>query len=226
MAGLYSHKIVNVTVSGTMLGGAEEWQTGWHMGNLTQDAAAPTQAFADVVRDQWALFMANADNAINSTFKFTQVKCAYIASDGKYTRLEDVVTSTPAAPVSGARGTAPLPPQVALVATLIGGSGKGIGGKGRMYLPGVCQEIDGSGRILSIITQNLAGNLAGMFNNINASFDAPGVVVNASKGSKRSLYTDGRNVPVNGIRVGNVYDTQRRRRNGLSETYSTAVVND
>jgi hypothetical protein len=65
-----------------------------------------------------------------------------------------------------------------------------------------------------------------MFNALDASVDAPGHVVNASKGSKRALYTDGRNVPVNGVRVGNVYDTQRRRRNGLSETYVSAVVAD
>jgi len=227
MVGQYAHRVVKVTVSGTMLGGAEEWQTGWHMGFLNQDATKPTQAFADLVRDKWALHIhTNADCAINSTFKFTEAKVAWIEKDGRYTNVADVVTSHPAGVVSGPRLDPPLPPQVSLVATLVGGSGKGIGGKGRMYLPGVCQSIDGNGRVLTQITQNLANNLAAMFDALDASIDAPGHVVNASKGSKRALWTDGRNVPVNGVRVGNVYDTQRRRRNGLSETYVNAVVAD
>ena len=128
--------------------------------------------------------------------------------------------------MSGAAAEPPMPPQVSLVATLIGGSGKGVAGKGRMYLPGVCQSIDANGRVLTQITQNIATQVAAMFDALNASVDAPGVVVNASMGSKRGLYIDGRNVPVNGIRVGNVYDTQRRRRNGLQETYTNAVVAD
>jgi hypothetical protein len=227
MAGIYAHKIVKVTVSGTMLNGAEEWQTGWHMGFLNSDATKPTQAFVDLVRDQWILHMHNnADVPINNTFKFTEAKAAWIATDGRYTNVADVVTSNPATTISGARAGAPLPPQVALVATLIGGSGKGIGGKGRMYLPGISQEIDGNGRVLPLICQNVANQLAAMFNTLDGSVDAPGHVINASKGSKRSLYTDGRNVPVNGVRVGNVYDTQRRRRNGLQETYVSAVVAD
>ena len=227
MTGQYAHRVVKVTVSGTMLNGSEEWQTGWHMGYLTQDASAPTQAFVDLVRDQWILHIHNnADVPVNNTFKFTEAKAALIHTDGKYTSNDDVVVSHPAGVVSGARAGAPLPPQVALVATLIGGSGKGIGGKGRMYLPGISQEIDGNGRILPLICQNVANQLAAMFNTLDGFAGAPGHVVNASKGSKRTLYTDGRNVPVNGIRVGNVYDTQRRRRNSLQETYSTAVVTD
>lgn len=226
MAGLYAHRVVKVTLSGTMLNGQEEWQTGFHMGRLNSNADKPTQAFADLVRDQFSSFFSNADNAFSSTFKFTEAKCAWIAEDGKYTSLEDVVVSHPAGNVQGARVSAPLPPQIALVATLIGGSGKGIGGKGRMYLPGLGQEIDGNGRIATNIIQNICTNLASHFNNLDQSMDAPGHVVIASKGSKRSLYTDGRNVPVNGVRIGNVYDTQRRRRNGLAETYVNAVVLD
>jgi hypothetical protein len=227
MVGVYEHRIVKVTVSGTMLNGAETWQTGWHMGFLDQDATAPTQAFADLVRDKWALHMhTNADNRINSTFKFTEAKVALLNNLGKYQSLDDVKVSHPAGTVSGPALDPPLPPQVALVATLIAGSGKGVAGKGRMYLPGVCQSIDGNGRVLTQICQNIANNLAAMFDALDSSFDAPGHVVNASMGSKRGLYIDGRNVPVNGIRVGNVYDTQRRRRNGLQETYVNAVVAD
>ncbi len=226
MAGQYAHKVVKVTISGTMLNGAEIWQTGFHMGRLQSDASAPTQAFADLVRDQWAALHAHADMAINTSFKFTDVKCALIAQDGKYDSSNAVVQSHVAAAVGGQRGGAPYPPQIALVATLIGGSGKGIGGKGRMYLPGVCDAVDATGRFNTLVAQSIATKLAAFFNNLDSSVDAPGHVVNASMGSKRSLYTDGRNVPVNGVRVGNVYDTQRRRRNGLAEVYSNAVVND
>jgi hypothetical protein len=226
MAGRYAHKVVRVTLSGTMLQGNEEWQTGFFMGRMSADATAPTQAFCDLVRDSWATFFTAANSVINSNFTFTQAKCALLATDTKYDTSADVVVSFPATAKTGAQGGAPLPPQIALVATLIGGSGKGLAGKGRMYLPGVCDPVGSNGRFNSLVAQNIANNLATFFNTLDASIDAPGHVINASMGTEKIAYINAKNVPVNGVRVGDVYDTQRRRRNSLSETYKTAVVTD
>jgi hypothetical protein len=136
------------------------------------------------------------------------------------------VTSHPAAAVIGNYQGQMMPPQIALVATLIAGSGKGLAGKGRMYLPGVSSGIDANGRLADTFTQAVATNLSTFFNSVNALANRPGMAINASKGTKKLEWQFARNVPINGIRVGNVYDTQRRRRDGLSEVYKTAVVAD
>lgn len=221
-----AHKVVKVTLSGTMLGGGEEWQTGFYMGSLTADASAPTQAFADAVKDAWTTFWSANQSHISSGYIFTGVKCALLQKNGDYDQSVEPVNSYPVPGVAGGGGSLQLPPQISLVATLIGGSGKGLGGKGRMYLPGVYASIDGTGHIGSTECQSIATNLATFFNSIDASFDAPGHVVNVSRGHKSLMGAGARNVPVNGVRVGNVFDTQRRRRNALTETYVNAVVAD
>lgn len=221
----YAHKFVKVTLSGKMLGGAEQWVTGFHCGLLTADASAPTQAYADAVRDAWIPVFTDFNMGFSSTYTFEQVKLAMIGTNGKYDGSDPIVSS-PTTAVNGGSSGNPLPPQLALVATLVAGSGKGLAGKGRMYLPGIKAGVDGGGHIDSSYCQGLANKLKTFFDTINASTSRPGPVVNVSGGHEKLGGAGARNVPVNGVRIGNVYDTQRRRRNSLQETYSTAVVAD
>jgi hypothetical protein len=220
----FADKVVHVTISGDMFSGQEEWQTGFYMGLAEGAAAVPNQGFADAVRDAWLTLWTAPVNGFASAYRFNQVKAVRLGTDGKYDG-SDIVTSTPASATAGGGSGSPLPPQCALVATLIAGSGKGLAGKGRMYLPGLRVPIDSSGGITTTAAQTTADFMAAFLNTVNGSFDAPGVVINASKGGKAALYTNPRNVPVNGVRVGTIYDTQRRRRNGMAELYSNAVVN-
>jgi hypothetical protein len=222
---MFTHKVVHVTMSGKMLGGAEEWQTGFWLGQPDADAGVPSQAAADAIRDAWTTFFIKPEHAISQYFTFDQVKLARVNEAGKYDGT-DVVVSHPAAAVQGPRGGNPFPPQIALVATLIAGSGKGLAGKGRMYLPGVQEVINVNGHLGAAFTGGLATGLAAFFNTINSSFEMPGQVINASKGRSKLAGIGARSVPVNGVRIGSVYDTQRRRRNGLAETYANAVVAD
>lgn len=220
-----AHRVVHVTLSGTMFGGNEEWQTGFYVGSATQDAGAPTTAFTDAVRDAWVTFFTSQNANIHAGYKFTTAKAALLNKDGRYAG-EAVESHTSAVVSGGAISSSMYPPQIALVATLVAGSGKGLAGKGRMYLPGVNAALDGTAHIISPAPQNIATALATFFNTVNGSFDVPGEVINMSRGKSQFLGIGARNVPVNGVRVGNVYDTQRRRRNQLTETYSTAVVAD
>lgn len=225
-----AQKVVHVTIHGTMFGGAEEWQTGFYFGSATADAPTPTQAFVDKVRDEWTTFHSLFANYISNRYAFTGVKAVLLEKNGKYGSNQPV-ESFPATQIAGGYTGTPMPPQCALVATLIGGSGKGLGGKGRMYLPGISAPVQADGHLLQTDCAGIATKLATFFNNLDASIDAPGHVINVSRGHKTDLlgvvsYDNARNVKVNGVRVGNVYDTQRRRRNALAETYSAAVVND
>jgi hypothetical protein len=221
-----AQKVVHVTLHGTMFAGNEEWQTGFYMGSATQDAGAPTQGFADAVRDAWIPMWTSNTGFFSYLYKFTGVKVARLNKNGLYDLSVPIAESFPASEQAGGYPANALPPQCALVATLIGGSGKGLGGKGRMYLPGISPLPDNTGHILNTTCQRIASDLAAFFNTIDGSFDAPGHVINVSRGHKNLLGAGARNVSVNGVRVGNVYDTQRRRRNALAETYYPAVVND
>jgi len=220
----YADKVIHVTMSGTMLGGAEQWQTGFYVGLAQGTVDPPTQAFVDGVRDLWGGLFDNP-GFFHQSYKFDQVKAARLNIGGLYDG-SGVVTSNPPTAISGAYLGQMMPPQIALVATLIGGSGKGLAGKGRMYLPGVSAGVDATGHLDASFSQAVATQIAGFLEGVNALASNPGVVINASKGTAKFAGLGARNVPVNGVRVGNVYDTQRRRRNALAETYSTAVVPD
>jgi len=225
-----AQKVVHVTLHGDMLGGGEEWQTGFYYGFADQDAPTPTQAFVDAVRDAWIPIWTSNTGPYCYAYHFTGVKAVLLEKNGKYGSNEPV-ESFPTSTQAGGYPGAPLPPQCALVATLIGGSGKGLGGKGRMYLPGVSQGIDTTGHLSATVTQRIATDLAAFFNTLDSNINAPGHVINVSRGHKVDLlgvvsYDNARNVKVNGVRVGNVYDTQRRRRNALAEVYSSATVAD
>lgn len=218
-----AQKVVHVTLHGTMLNGGEIWQTGFYMGNPEQDANVPNQAFADAVRDAWIPLWSSNTGPFCYSYKFEGVKAVRLAKNGLYDGT-DVAESFPAAAVAGGYPGAPLPPQCSLVATLIGGSGKGLGGKGRMYLPGVSWGIGADGRLTTGNTDRIATDIATFLDNVNSSIEAPGVAINVSRGHKAQLGLGARNVIINGVRVGNVYDTQRRRRDALTETYSAHVV--
>jgi hypothetical protein len=175
----------------------------------------------DGVRNAWTTFFTTG-SGISSAFTFTEVKAALLTTDGKYVDPSGAVVSHPTTAVVGPETGAPLPPQCALVATLIAGSGKGLAGKGRMYIPGVKWNIDGTGHLDTGAVSSLGTKLTQFVNAVNALTPRPGVVINASRGHAKLGGQGARNVPVNGIRVGNVYDTQRRRRNALAETYWTS----
>lgn len=225
VVGHFADQVVRVTFSGTMLSGSEEWQTGIYVGRAQGAATAPSQAWTQGVCDAFATFF-TVGSGISNSYNFLECKAALLNVDGKYSDPSGAVTAQPATAKWGPETGAPLPPQCALVATLVAGSGKGLAGKGRMYIPGVKWGIDATGRLDSGAVGSLGTKLTQFINAVNALPAAPGVVINASKGHAKLAGQGARNVPINGVRVGNVYDTQRRRRNGISESYwvSPAIV--
>jgi len=211
----FADKVVRVTLSGKMLNGNEEWQTGFYVGKPAGPATVPSQAWTDGVREAWKTFF-TVGSGISNAFTFTECKAVLLTKAGKYEDPSGAVVSYPTSAVVGPETGAPLPPQCALVATLMAGSGKG-----RMYIPGVKWNIDNTGHLDSGAVTSIGTKLTNFINAVNALPDAPGVVINASRGHSKLLGIGARNVPVNGVRIGNVYDTQRRRRNALAETYWT-----
>lgn len=221
---VYAFRVQRVTLSGTMFGGAEEWSTGFFLGQEGSDVADASQLTADAIRNAWITFFTNAGTAISNAYAFTQCKVAAIGADG-HTELDQVYYSYPTSATVGASAGSIQAPQVALVATLLSGTPRGKGSKGRMYLPGcTLAPASATGKLPSVSIGNIATNLKTFFDTLDGSFDVPQQLILAARGTGLIPGLNARNDFVETIRVGDVYDTQRRRRNQLVETYTSRVL--
>jgi hypothetical protein len=214
-----------VTLEGTFAGGAEEWSTGFFYGYESGDADMPTQALADGIGAAWKTFFTAPATQISNRWSTTTVKVSSIGTDGK-SNAADTVYST----LSGATGvgTLHLPPQIALVATLTTPIARGIGSKGRMYLPGVGMSTEGDGKILIGSINGLRDAFVTFLGAVNQLGNNKVMIASHGQLNANGTPKLGGMGPINkvvsGVKIGTVYDTQRRRRNGLSEQYATAVV--
>lgn len=224
MAG-YNYDVVRVTCFGDMLAGQEEWSTGFFLGQPSAAALVPSQAAADSISAAWATFFASAGANIKNTYRSLGIKMAFYPSGSDKSDPDKTVYSYHATPILGGySGTVNHPPQVTLVASLDAAPNRGLAGKGRMYLPGVMLGMDGVGAISSSDRLAVANALKACFDTINASSSVGSDVINASKGRIGVPFAPPINRKVAAIRVGSIYDTQRRRRNNLPEVYSTVAV--
>lgn len=228
----YAHDFVRVTISGTCFSGAEEWSTGFQMGSPTVGMSGVSAPAAESIAAAWETFFELASNSFSSGYKTTQVKCALIRTDGT-TNVDEIDYYSYPSPISGGGSVFPLPPQITLAATLTTDNQRGLAAKGRMYLPGLNMPIaNATGKLDSGAVLGLTSGFKTFLDSVNTGPGVSGKVVLASKGRKsdaldadgQPIYLGGRTAWVTGCRIGDVYDTQRRRRNGLNETYQTAVL--
>lgn len=220
----YENEVVRVTISGTSWGGAEIWSTGFFMGTVGADAPDPTQAWADAVRAGWeTFFTAAVPGAFSNAYTTTAVKLSKLDALTGDVQLDKTVYANIQTPITGATGVY-NPPQVALVATLLSDTPRGLAAKGRMYLPAPAANVDNTGKISTVVRDAIRTNLATFFTNLNGNANVPADVILASFGRTPPAVGGGVSRLVTSVRVGNVLDTQRRRRNQLVESYASGVV--
>lgn len=221
----YQNAHVKITLFGSSMAGSEEWSTGFRMGQEGDGGGnfAIPAGFIDDLAAAWQTFFTAPTSGIHPGWKTDGVKAAIILPTGK-TDLANVVTKPYATPISGGQNASILPPQIALVAQLAAASPIGLGSKGRMYLPGVSFGLNPNGQIGATDCQAIANNLRTFLDACESSANSPGYVINASQGRPGVPFTAPVHKRVTSVRVGSVYDTQRRRRNGLSETYYSAPL--
>ena len=123
-------------------------------------------------------------------------------------------------PVAGGGGTQTLPDQNALVVTTETGL-SGRSGHGRFYLPCTALSQLPAGRVSSVATGNVATAAAAFITALNSiaptGFTMPAVGI-------QSLVRADYPFPIVSVKVGDVVDTQRRRRDKLVENYTSHAV--
>lgn len=220
----YAHNVVRVTLSGTMFGGAEEWSTGFFLGEEGADAPDPTDVTPVDILAAWRTFFEAGNSYINTNYLTTQCKVAKWDDNGQ-TIDGTVFYAYPATEINGSVASPILPPQCSLVVTLLSDRPRGKASKGRMYLPGIASSpAAATGKLSSVVVGTIADNLKTFFDSLAGDADIPGELILAAKSSGPLNVNPAQNDYVETIRVGDVIDTQRRRRNGLAETYTSRVL--
>lgn len=186
--------------------------------SLAISSPSPPNVVADLVRDQWqAQWVAevpplSADFPPGITYK--EVTCAEILNlfDGTLSAAYHSLFS-PERPGTGTGEM--LPSQTAVAVSLNAGlRANGTPMRGRFYLPAPTEAAtDSAGMLQSVFQQRVADYMGQFISGIQASQHVPAVWSR----------TEGRLASIDSIRVGNKFDTIRRRRNSLPETYEVRL---
>ena len=222
---------VKITAQGyTTASALDQWQWGIHWadpsGVPTTTFTLPTSAqLGTLFNGALKTFHQGADLAISKAANLKSVKAALIGPDGAYA-AEPVRYEGTATPGT-APGTTdqPVPPQVALAVTLWSGQTLGKQNYGRFYLPMPCMPLDLTTAAFSAATATgvctsaktyitavttMLRPLGGSNTNLSASI----MPADSTKTPKVAFY----------VRVGQLKDTQRRRRNSLRENPSVLAL--
>jgi len=223
----YAYKVNHVTVSGTAFNGLEQWTCGFYLGKAAADAEDPN-GWAELVSTKWqTLWNGGGSTMFASTYKTTQIKVSQMLPDGT-TDLEAIDYYTYPSPIAGG-GSAIFPAQIALAITTTSQIQRGLASKGRMFLPGLTFGIDSATGKLTSGTMTAIGNTMKTFYDGLNVLGADDIILAShghavKTGGVITSYTGAVNAKVTGCRVGDVYDTQRRRRDDLVESYTARTL--
>jgi hypothetical protein len=196
------------TFSGSYAGG-EAFTTGFYVNTTADgDAADLAEAVGDIyVAQSWSI--ATPLMPSDTVDKMTVYKYASIgtpAIDAAEYELNEVGTAS---------GSNALPPQNSIVVTLRTGA-PGASRRGRMYLP--FRGMSGctaTGLVATGAQEAIGDGIAAFFGAVNLATVQHVVVASQKTGQTHNVTT---------IEVGNVFDTQRRRRAALTESRYTQSI--
>lgn len=202
------HKVL--TIMGDAFNQVEEWNV-----TLRLIGSAPATVDQLVLVDEAVeeFLASNPGVGFPSGRRYLGVKCAQQDTQGRYPDGSDAVEYLRPTPFVGSYGVAY--PQIAIVTSLRTARSRGYASNGRMYWPASGSIDPGDGRMS--VAQ--AGAVASTAATLMAAIADSGVGTPAVM----STVGAGRAEPVTGVRVGRVFDTQRRRRNQLSEDFTEVV---
>lgn len=181
-------------------------------------SASTAEVVATEIRDAWqAQWVAevpplSADFPVSVTY--TEATAAEILNPSLGTLA--AAFHVPFSPLRPGTGTGEmLPSQTAVAVSLTAGlRANGTPMKGRFYLPPPTEAAtDVNGMLLLTVQQRIADYMGQFISTLQASTHTPAVWSR----------TEGRLSAIDTIRVGNKFDTIRRRRNHFPETYETRL---
>jgi hypothetical protein len=225
-----------LTASGLMPGG-DTWSCGlrsWRTTTPLGDAGGPALALA--VANRWMDFRNTRfdlfGSVAGSEATIGGVVIRELNGEGITTRQYEAAPTT--AKTGGTGGQA-MPNQAAVVVSLVS-SRAGRTGKGRFYVPAVGLPI---GTLLA--DRMIAGQVSAIVTSVKTLLDGINTDLGANPGGGVKLAIQSATAAaivfdadgslaeydgsvITGFRVGNVIDTQRRRRSSVAETYTTASL--
>lgn len=209
-------------MGGTAYGAREGWQCGIRLagGPLITDPAAHTQALEDIAADFEKFFNSSGAKAPQGC-KLTYAKLNQIGPDGKYVDQNNSYTHI-YSPVSEGSNVPTKPPQIAVAVTTLTDAEFGRGCRGRFYWLGGAYATDLASSdhylmqpaerdALAAAAKTLIQDL-GNWPGLDLTGLAPHVVSRLGPGISRMI---------TGVRVDDVFDTQRRRAKGMPKTSKT-----
>lgn len=229
MAVQYAHDFLKVTFGGHIYGDQDEWTCGINIGSETQDFAAngftwspAGLAFVKEIITDW---FTSTGAGISQHADMRWIKMAIIGKDGKYKTngVDGPYTMNYVqdfAPVNGGdtlHAGQNVAPQLTVALTMETDVSRGPGKFGRIYPPltgnpsniGLDDNPEWKADAFRDMISGLNGAFATLFD-INEF----GVIVASGK-------APGKHARVKRVKVGQVIDTQRRRRNNIPENYTT-----
>lgn len=212
----------------------EIWSMSLHMSDASTVTNAARIAFAadraDEVKTKVQTYWTTTAIGANRYALLDWVKFNAIGEDGKY--LSAASNSVAVAPAGVPQLTPPLseshPPQLAVVLSMGTGFRSGLAVRSRTYLPAARLSLvtTGSPYIADSQVSTVATAFKAFLVDLNdwtgLDLGSGPAVCAVSKG--RAADSDGITRDITDIRVGNVFDTVRSRRNGLRETYTTLAL--
>jgi hypothetical protein len=212
----YPPRLFRCNISANLQGGEIMVHTVWMRTDTIEFGSIPNvQAVADRVRDHWSTTIIGGTglptglaSSLYTGTVYTKVSAYKVDAAGRSTAQAE---SQFAATVKGT-GTQALPPQIAVVGTLLTDR-PGRSGRGRIYLGGFDKlVVDPTGRIAAGSRNQIAQALGGFYRRLR---DTPYETDKIRPVVVSPTLTDA--FKVTRIAVGDVADTQRNRRNALVE---------
>lgn len=222
IAGLY--KVVLEFAWNAGAGGQEIQDTGFWVtaGPPAGTPAVTCNEIAQRVASSWSTNVSTAGYSPNVSG--TRVKCYHIPG-GPTAKADASGESSFPSPWQNNAGVT-LPPENTLVCSLYSFAPgtfaplKGRRRRGRMYLPTPFQgSVGNSGRATTSFQEQVLADMVDFFDGVQGALPSLEVVTPVV-----CSQMDQTTYPLKFVRVGNVIDTQRRRRNRLTEVYEVAPV--
>jgi hypothetical protein len=195
-----------MTIGGDGWNSQEIWQFGWRFDRATIPTSAETD-ISNAVQTWWGQY------GPSEYVRLTHWKWALQGTDGDYPAGHVPFEHVYVPALAGNSTNDGAQPQDTIVLSLRTSRPRGRGHAGRIYPPVRPVNINASGLIGSVTS--LLQSFVTLVTAIQNAVDAPLVVGSELAGTLR---------PVTMLRMGQVVDTQRRRRNALPEMYTDLPI--